>query len=97
GSRSSGRPPAASCWPPPAPSPPGSSRCAASPPPPAACCRPPRLTRLRDDLPLARIPLHGEPAPTRRILTVTRRGARENPTILHAIEIITATAEALLP
>ncbi len=57
----------------------------------------PRLTRLRDDPPLARIPLHGEPAPARRILTVTRRGARENPTVLHAIEIITATAEALLP
>ncbi|CAL9628768.1 HTH-type transcriptional regulator GltC [Streptomyces sp. enrichment culture] len=57
----------------------------------------PRLSRLRDDSPVARIPLHGEPAPARRIMAVTRLGARRNPTLTHAVETITATARQLLP
>lgn len=57
----------------------------------------PRLARLRDDWPVTRIPLHGEPAPARRIMAVTRRGAQDNPTVARAIDTITATAAALLP
>ncbi len=57
----------------------------------------PRLAQLREDSPVARIPLHGEPAPARRIMAVTRLGAREIPTLTHAVETITATATQLLP
>ncbi|MFI5663742.1 LysR substrate-binding domain-containing protein [Streptomyces sp. NPDC051684] len=57
----------------------------------------PRLARLREDLPVARIPLSGEPAPARRILSVTRPGAREIPVLSRAIETITATAAEVLP
>lgn len=57
----------------------------------------PRLARLRDDFPVTRIPLHGEPAPARRIVAVTRQGARANPTVARAIATITTTAAALLP
>ncbi|MGI5346826.1 LysR family transcriptional regulator [Streptomyces sp. CA-250714] len=57
----------------------------------------PRLARLREEPPVARIPLHGEPAPARRIMAVTRLGAREIPTLTHAVETITATAAQLLP
>ncbi|OON72454.1 LysR family transcriptional regulator [Streptomyces tsukubensis] len=57
----------------------------------------PRLAQLREDLPVARIPLDGEPAPARRIMAVTRLGARKTPTLARAVEIITATAARLLP
>src|SRR5699024_6056103 len=36
----------------------------------------PRLARLAADSPVVRIPLHGEPAPARRIIAATRRGGR---------------------
>ncbi|WP_344566878.1 LysR family transcriptional regulator [Streptomyces axinellae] len=57
----------------------------------------PRLARLREDLPVMRIPLRGEPAPARRITAVTRLGARGIPTLTHAVETITATAVQSLP
>ncbi|MDI3406456.1 LysR family transcriptional regulator [Streptomyces cavernicola] len=57
----------------------------------------PRLARLREDVSVARIPLSGEPAPSRRILSVTRPGARENPVLAQALETITATAAEVLP
>ncbi|QWF78941.1 LysR family transcriptional regulator [Amycolatopsis sp. CA-230715] len=57
----------------------------------------PRLARLHGHWPVTRIPLRGEPAPARRILAVTRMGARENPTIARALRTITATASDLLP
>ncbi|WP_089302019.1 LysR family transcriptional regulator [Haloechinothrix alba] len=57
----------------------------------------PRLARLHDDWPVARIPLHGEPAPARRILAATRLGSREHPVIATALTSITTTATALLP
>ncbi|MBQ0868172.1 LysR family transcriptional regulator [Streptomyces sp. RK75] len=57
----------------------------------------PRLAQLREDSPLARLPLHGEPAPARRIMSVTRPGARQIPTLTRALETITATATQLLP
>lgn len=57
----------------------------------------PRLARLHDDSPVTRVPLHGEPAPARRIMAVTRLGARTIPLLDHAVETITATAAELLP
>ncbi|MEU3192799.1 LysR family transcriptional regulator [Streptomyces sp. NPDC006992] len=57
----------------------------------------PRLARLREDSPVARIPLRGEPAPARRIMAVTRLGARGNPVLAQAVETITAVAAQLLP
>ncbi|OIV38437.1 LysR family transcriptional regulator [Mangrovactinospora gilvigrisea] len=57
----------------------------------------PRLALLREDLPVVRLPLHGEPAPARRILAVTRLGARPTPALVHAVDTITATAAGLLP
>ncbi|MBA0051079.1 LysR family transcriptional regulator [Streptomyces sp. AJS327] len=57
----------------------------------------PRLARLRDDPPVARVPLRGEPAPARRVMAVTRLGARENPTLTHAVRTITEAAARLLP
>jgi DNA-binding transcriptional LysR family regulator len=57
----------------------------------------PRLARLHADWPVARIRLHGEPAPARRILAATRRGGRDNPTIAHALQAITKTAAGILP
>ncbi|WP_020667696.1 LysR family transcriptional regulator [Amycolatopsis nigrescens] len=57
----------------------------------------PRLARLHSHWPVARIPLRGEPAPARRILAVTRMGARESPVISRALETITATAAHILP
>jgi len=53
----------------------------------------PRLARLREDWPVTRIPLHGEPAPARRILAVTRKGAQANPTVARAIATIMDTIE----
>ncbi|MBB4932627.1 DNA-binding transcriptional LysR family regulator [Lipingzhangella halophila] len=55
----------------------------------------PRLARLPQDAPVARIPLHGEPAPVRRILTATRLGSRDHPVVGTALETITATATNL--
>lgn len=55
----------------------------------------PRLARLAEDWPVVRIPLHGEPAPARRILAATRRGSRDHPVITTALTTITATATAL--
>lgn len=57
----------------------------------------PRLARLREDSPVVRIPLRGEPAPARRITAVTRLGARDIPRLQHAVEIITAIATESLP
>ncbi|MFC9530026.1 LysR family transcriptional regulator [Streptomyces sp. NPDC056975] len=57
----------------------------------------PRLAQLRDDWPVARIPLQGEPAPARRIMAVTRLGARDIPVLRRAVETITDTAAGLLP
>ena len=57
----------------------------------------PRLARLHRHWPIARIPLHGEPAPARRILAATRLGSREHPVVKTALDTITATAAALHP
>ena len=57
----------------------------------------PRLARLNEDLPVARVPLRGEPAPARRILAATRRGSREHPVVTTVLGTITTTATALDP
>ncbi|PSK99108.1 DNA-binding transcriptional LysR family regulator [Haloactinopolyspora alba] len=57
----------------------------------------PRLARLPEDWPVARVRLRGEPAPTRRILAATRRGSREHPVVTTALASITTTATALHP
>lgn len=57
----------------------------------------PRLARLREDWPVTRIPLTGEPAPARRIVAATRAGAVTNATAARAIATITRTAAHLLP
>lgn len=55
----------------------------------------PRLARLHESWPIARVPLRGEPAPVRRILAATRRGSREHPAVAAALDAITATATTL--
>jgi DNA-binding transcriptional LysR family regulator len=57
----------------------------------------PRLARLPEDWPVVRIPLHGEPAPARRILAATRLGSRDHPVVAAALSTISETAEVLLP
>lgn len=57
----------------------------------------PRLARLRDDWPVTRIPLRGDPTPARRILAATRRGHREHPLIAASLSTISTTASDLLP
>lgn len=57
----------------------------------------PRLARLDSGRRVARIPLHGEPAPARRILAATRKGGKSNPTIARALDAITRTATSVLP
>ncbi|MBO3676101.1 LysR family transcriptional regulator [Streptomyces sp. NEAU-YJ-81] len=57
----------------------------------------PRLAQLSEESLVARLPLHGEPAPARRIMSVTRRGAGEIPVLTHAARTITAAATRLLP
>ena len=52
----------------------------------------PRLADLGEEPRVTRIPLHGEPAPARRIMAVTRLGAREIPVLTQAVETITAIA-----
>ena len=55
-----------------------------------------RLARLHD-WPVVRIPLHGEPAPARRILAATRLGGSSHPMARTALATITTTARNLLP
>ncbi len=56
----------------------------------------PRLARLHDR-PVVRIPLHGEPAPARRILAATRSGRGDHPLVTSALSTISETAPKLLP
>ncbi|MER5390315.1 LysR substrate-binding domain-containing protein [Saccharopolyspora sp. NPDC002686] len=55
----------------------------------------PRLARLHEDWPVVRLPLHGEPAPARRLTAATRRGRRDHPAVAASLETITATASRL--
>lgn len=51
----------------------------------------PRLARLPDGYRIVRVPLAGEPAPARHVLTGVRRGSRGQPVIATALEALTAT------
>jgi DNA-binding transcriptional LysR family regulator len=55
----------------------------------------PRLAQLPPDLPIVQIPTIGRPAPCRQLLTATRRGARNAPTITTAVRELEVAAEAL--
>jgi DNA-binding transcriptional LysR family regulator len=57
----------------------------------------PRLATSARDSPAVRIRLHGEPAPTRRIVALTRSGARAHPLIDEALRMIGDIAATLLP
>lgn len=57
----------------------------------------PRLAQLSEESLVERLPLHDEPAPARRIMSVTRLGAREIHVLTQAVATITATATHLLP
>jgi molybdate transport repressor ModE-like protein len=55
----------------------------------------PRLARLPAQYPVVRVPLHGDPAPSRRILTATRRGGRDHPAIERVLAAVADQAERL--
>ncbi|MFL1380194.1 MULTISPECIES: LysR family transcriptional regulator [unclassified Nocardiopsis] len=54
----------------------------------------PRLADL-PELPIARIPLQGKPAPARKILTCTREGSRTHPAVNAALTCLTRLAAAV--
>ncbi|WP_017594212.1 LysR family transcriptional regulator [Nocardiopsis potens] len=54
----------------------------------------PRLARI-NDWAVVRIPLHGEPAPARRIVAATRMGRRDHPVVAAALDAIGSTAATL--
>jgi len=56
----------------------------------------PRLARI-SDWSVVRIPLHGEPAPARRILAATRQGHRDHPVVASALSTIDMIATTLQP
>lgn len=57
----------------------------------------PRLARLNEEWPVVRLPLHGEPAPARRIIAATRQGRRDHPAVAASLDAISTTAATLLP
>lgn len=57
----------------------------------------PRLARLHDEWPVVRLPLHGQPAPARRVKVVTRHGRDAHPVVAAALDALDATAAGLLP
>lgn len=57
----------------------------------------PRLARIPNYLPVARIPLHGDPAPARRIISVTRRGSSTHPLVTGVLNEIERTVAHLFP
>ncbi|MCP2234657.1 DNA-binding transcriptional regulator, LysR family [Prauserella halophila] len=57
----------------------------------------PRLARLHDDRPVARVPLSGDPAPARRVLAATRSGHAGHPLVTESLEAINDVAAELLP
>lgn len=48
----------------------------------------PRLGHIPPQPPVVRVPLHGEPTPSRRILTCLRRGSRHQPAITAALDTL---------
>jgi DNA-binding transcriptional LysR family regulator len=52
----------------------------------------PQLARLPTGYPVVRVPLHGNPVPSRRILTSIRRGSRELPVISETLRVLSSVA-----
>lgn len=55
----------------------------------------PRLAQLPAGHPVVRVPLHGDTAPSRRVLTATRRGGRDHPAVLQMLGSIEAQVRRL--
>ena len=53
----------------------------------------PRLARLPAQHPAVRVPLRGDPTPSRRILTATRRGGRDHPAVRRVLTAVEQQAE----
>lgn len=51
-------------------------------------CLVPKLARIPSGYPITRIPLRGDPAPSRHIRTVVRRGNASQPVIAEALEVL---------
>ncbi len=52
----------------------------------------PRLAHLPSGYPVVRVPLRGDPTPSRHILTAIRRGSSRQPVVAAALEALTAAA-----
>ncbi|MDN5762392.1 MAG: LysR substrate-binding domain-containing protein [Microlunatus sp.] len=48
----------------------------------------PRLARMPAGYPIVRVPLRGDPTPSRHILTAVRRGSRDHPTVADALDAL---------
>lgn len=57
----------------------------------------PRLARVPSELPVARIPLHGDPAPIRRVISVTRRGSSSHPLVTGVLDDLARGVGELFP
>lgn len=57
----------------------------------------PRLARISTEWSVTRIPLSGEPAPARRVLAATRKGAAHHPVVAEALELIRSSSFGLSP
>lgn len=57
-------------------------------------CLVPRLARLPGSYPVVRVPLSGDPAPSRHILTAVRSGSRRHPLIADALAALEEMAHA---
>ncbi|KAA0975778.1 LysR family transcriptional regulator [Paeniglutamicibacter gangotriensis] len=55
-------------------------------------CLIPRLARIPAGYPITRVPLRGDPAPSRHIRTVVRRGSGSQPVLAEALEVLTQAA-----
>jgi len=56
----------------------------------------PRLARIPAGYPVVRVPLHGDPSPSRHILTGIRRGSRGHPVVSETIRVLGDVAPAAL-
>ncbi|MFP5346271.1 MAG: LysR substrate-binding domain-containing protein, partial [Actinomycetes bacterium] len=57
----------------------------------------PRLTRLPGSYPVARVPLSGDPAPSRHFVTAVRSGSRHHPVIADALTALEELAHGGVP
>jgi DNA-binding transcriptional LysR family regulator len=60
-------------------------------------CLMPRLAPLPSHTPVARIPLRGDPTPSRRIAAYVRRGSHAQPAIAHGLAALDEVARSLPP